>query len=260
VNYNDLAEWFESRAGHSLNGDEGLRFGNPPSSLRKVLVCWMATVPAIEKAIEWGADLIIAHEAVFQPYYLIGSRKVPEDYLSWKANLLKIKRLAQTDTAVMRVHGTADEISIFDTFVRLLDLPGEFSYERFFRMCAIEPVSVRELACRVKTAVNMPAVRVAAADLDATVSMIGFPWGGLALDTNLPFMAKLVEQGCDCFIAGESDSYGAHFALDSGVALIETGHEVSEDPGLRVLAELLDGEFSDAEFRFLETKYAFTLV
>ena len=58
------------------------------------------------------------------------------------------------------------------------------------------------------------------------VSRIGLPWGGLGLFVNVGYQQALVEQGCDLFIAGESDNYGFRFAQECGIPMIETSHEI----------------------------------
>ena len=260
MHYENIVKWIEAKTGHPLNRDEGLRFGVPAEPLRKVMICWMATLTAIEEAAQWGADLIIAHEALFHPYYLIGKELPPEDYLSWKANAVRINMLSRAQLAVMRCHGSADEICIFDAFLKKLNLKGSMEGEGFYKIYNIKPVAVRALAEKVKAAVKMEGIRVAGGNLETTVKKIGFPWGGLGLFVNIEFMQKLVEDGCDCVIAGESDSYAMQYALDSGLALIETSHEESENPGLQRLAEILGKEFPDVESRFFETKRPFIVL
>ena len=88
----------------------------------------------------------------------------------------------------------------------------------------------------VKSALGMEAVRATPHDPAAPVQRAGLPWGGLGLFVNVGYMQSILKYGCDVFIAGESDNYGMHFAKDSGVPLIETSHEVSENPGLAQFA------------------------
>ena len=80
---------------------------------------------------------------------------------------------------------------------------------------------------------------------------VGLPWGGLGLFVNVGYQQRLIEQGCDVFIAGESDNYGFRFAAECGIPMIETSHELSENDGLRRFAEMLSGGFPDVQFRLL---------
>ena len=80
----------------------------------------------------------------------------------------------------------------------------------------------------------MPALRVSAArGMDQVVHRVGLPWGGLGLFVNVGYQQRLIEQGCDVFIAGESDNYGFRFAAECGIPMIETSHELSENDGLQ---------------------------
>lgn len=260
MRYQDIVEWLHGKVGHGLNGDEGLRFGIPRDPLRKVLVCWMVTMPAAREAVRWGADLIISHEAMFHPYYLGRRSEIPEEHMSWRANVDRIKPLAQADVAVMRCHGSGDDSGFLDAFLDQLGLEGEFEGEGYRRVCNIRPTTVHELAERIKCATGMEGLRVAARNLDVEVRRVGFPYGGLGLQLNMGFLNEMQQRGCDCVIAGESDSYAMQFVMDCGMALIETSHEVSENPGLARLAARLDADFPDAEFRYFETARPFRIL
>jgi putative NIF3 family GTP cyclohydrolase 1 type 2 len=102
---------------------------------------------------------------------------------------------------------------------------------------------------------DMPYVRVAyCGDEDKMVSRIGLPCGGLGLFVNVGYQQSLVAKGCDAFIAGESDNYGFRFAVESGIPMIETSHEVSENPGLRRFVAMLSKAFPVVNFKFHENK------
>lgn len=99
----------------------------------------------------------------------------------------------------------------------------------------------------------MSGIRVAnAGNQKHKVKRVGLPWGGLGLFVNVGYQQQLIELGCDVFIAGEADNYGFRFAVESGVAMIETSHEVSENPGLATFTELLAQAFPKVTFRFHE--------
>ena len=81
---------------------------------------------------------------------------------------------------------------------------------------------------------------------------VGLPWGGLGLFVNVGYRQRLIEVGCDVFIAGESDSYGFRFRVELGIPMIETSHEDSENPGLRHFTDLLAAAFPQVAFPFYE--------
>ena len=82
---------------------------------------------------------------------------------------------------------------------------------------------------------------------------MGLPWGGMGLFVNVAYQQELIELGCDVFIAGETDNYGFRFAEECDIPMIETSHELSENPGLRHFTDMLAAAFSGLDVRFFET-------
>jgi putative NIF3 family GTP cyclohydrolase 1 type 2 len=54
--------------------------------------------------------------------------------------------------------------------------------------------------------------------------------------------------------SGWSTVSGVRFAAECGIPMIETSHEVSENPGLRRLTGVLDEAFPDVQFAFYENE------
>ncbi len=52
----------------------------------------------------------------------------------------------------------------------------------------------------------------------------------------------------------ETDNYGFRFAQESGVAMIETSHELSENAGLARLVDLLREVHPDIRFHYFENE------
>lgn len=105
----------------------------------------------------------------------------------------------------------------------------------------IDECTLDELVESVKLATGMSGVRVSRAlGEPRLIRRIGLPWGGLGLFVNVPYQQRPIEQGCDAFIAGESDNYGLRFAAECGIPMIETSHEISENPGLRHFVEMMN--------------------
>ncbi|MEN6544459.1 MAG: Nif3-like dinuclear metal center hexameric protein, partial [Armatimonadia bacterium] len=119
------------------------------------------------------------------------------------------------------------------------------------------PVTLRELVGRVKTAMGMDALRVSG-DLEAVVSRVGCPWGGVGLSLNVSFIEAVIAKGANGLIAGESDEYAMRYAADAGVPLIETSHAGSENPGLRHFCEHLRDHFAPLRVLFCEVPPAWT--
>jgi putative NIF3 family GTP cyclohydrolase 1 type 2 len=61
-----------------------------------------------------------------------------------------------------------------------------------------------------------------------------------------------VEAGVDVLIAGETDNCGFRFASECGIPLIETSHEVCENPGFRHFSQMLAQQFPELRVSFFE--------
>ncbi len=253
----EIIQYVEVLSGHKLNADEGVHFGTKNKDVRTAVVCWMATKGAIEFAYKIGADLLIAHESLYFPYDAVIRDDNPEGWEDWPVNKQRRTLLEEYNLTFLRIHESADEICIFDAFRRQLNLPkagvvgDRYNYKRF----DIELCTVSELVEHVKRAVGMSHLRFSAPKgLCQKVSKVGLLWGGVGLFVNVRNQAKLLELGCDVFIAGETDDYGFRFARDQEVPLIETSHEVSENRGIKEFQGILSAKFPQVQFEFYENQ------
>lgn len=237
-----------------LNADEGHLFGNGTIEIKGIQVSWMATVDAIENAHIVGANVMLVHESLFFPYPFM-ERSKPKDYLTWVVNQKRLSLLSEYDISVIRFHGTLDEICIFDDFARTLGLlKPSIEEEGLVKLYDIEPVSIEEIIRRIKTSLKLDLVRVTPCDPKKKVQRIGLPWGGLGLFVNVEYQQRLLRHNPDLFIAGETDSYAMHFAIDAGVVMIETSHEVSENIGLKNFTDKLKETLKGIPVFFYENK------
>ena len=235
--------------------------GSVDRAVTGVTVAWMATPDAIEAAGAAGHELFIAHESLHYPYGVLTSPNPPADWKEWKVNTQRRSLLDQHGLTLIRVHGTADEIIILDAFAEMLQMGEPVFADKLLKVYEIPPCPLHELVETVKRRMAMPHLRVApAGDMNRIVHRVGLPWGGVALFVNVHYQQRLVEQGCDVFIAGESDNYGFRFAAECGIPMIETSHELSENPGLRLFTEMLAEALPEIEFRFYENPCIWEIV
>jgi putative NIF3 family GTP cyclohydrolase 1 type 2 len=254
----DIIRFVENTAGHRLNRDEGVQHGRNDRLIRGATVAWMASPDAIRAAGAAGHDLLIGHESLYFPYDVVVADNPPPGWREWQINRQRFNLLEKYRLSFLRLHGSVDQISIFDTFAELLGLGEPVYANGLVKVYEIAPCPLAELVERVKHSVGMPHLRVAAQESEAsegrTVHRVGLPWGGLGLFVNVGYQQQLIEQRCDVFIAGESDNYGFRFAAECGIPMIETSHEVSENPGLRRFVALLSETFPGVEFKFFENE------
>jgi len=239
----------------NFNSDEGLLFGDEDNEVRRIQVSWMASLDTIENAHNVGANLMLVHEALFYT-----SRSRPKDYLSWSVNRKRKGLLSKYNISVVRFHGTLDEICILDDFAKALGLPEPCINERppnkysFTKLYDIEPVSIETMIKRVKKVLLLDILRVTPCDLKKKVKRIGLPWGGMGLSNNVSYQERLLKHKPDLFIAGESDCYGFIYAIDAGIPMIETSHEISENIGLKNFADKLKKDITNINITFYENK------
>lgn len=257
IKIDDLITHVEHLAGHTLNQEEWLFNGDRDREISGVTVCWMASPDAIRATGEAGHELLIGHESLFFPYNAPKAPSLPQGWETWQTNRQRRELLETYNTTFLRLHSSVDEICIFDDFADLLDLGKPVATEGLVKIFEIPPTPLRDLVGHVKTSLGMPTVRVSTADgMDDIVHRVGLPWGGLGLFVNVGYQQKLIEQGCDVFIAGESDNYGFRFSQEVGIPMIETSHEISENPGLRQFTEALQTAFPEVVFSFYENPCA----
>ncbi len=239
---NDIIKFVEDATGHPLNGDEYITFDAQDAKLTGVAVTWLASPESIQAAADAGHNCIVHHEALAYPYpgFAAGNK---EQYENWPINTQRKNLLAKHGITAIRIHGSADEICIYDAFAEQLGLgksiaddgSGDYSHKVF----ASPVATFGELIEHVKNSMAMSAVRATRCNSDRPVERIGLPWGGLGLFVNVEYMQTLVDIGVDTFICGETDNYALRFADEQGIAVIETSHEISEAAGLQIFAEKL---------------------
>lgn len=236
-----------------LNADEGIIHGNAKSEVGKICVAWMADLAAINFAHKNKADVIICHEALFYPYPFGG--KIRRGFSRWKVNRLRKDALDQFKIGVIRFHGTLDEICIFDDFAKKLGLlKPAVDKKGFVKLYDIKPAPLEKIVKKVKKRLGLQRIRVSPYKKGRIIRRIGLPWGGLGLFVNVNYQEALIKEGAELFIAGEVDSYTYHFAIDAGLVIIETGHELSENFGLKKSVYLLKNKLSPIPVIFYENK------
>ena len=246
MNVPELLQRVVDRKGQSLNGDEGVQFGDPAADIHGLLVTWMPTVTCLQEASRRQCNVVLCHEA----FYLVPQgQTLSPAHLTWASYRNRTDAAHAAGLTVVRVHGSLDMICIWDDFVAALGIEDPTPGTGWGKVLPIAETTVGDLVEDVKKRLGLACVRVAG-DLTRRVRIAGFPWGGLGLDSNIGYMARCIELGADVLIAGECDEYGMTFALDAGVPVIETGHSVSENIGLEHFARTLTAEFPDLPVSF----------
>ncbi len=251
IRVKDIIEYVESLTRHTLNVDEGVQYGSLERPIKKVLVCWMATSSALEETGKTGSDLVIAHESLYYPYDAIVRKDNPLGWEKWQTNVQRTSLLMKYNLTFLRIHGSLDEICIFDDFAKELGLGEAVKADDLSKIYQIPTCTLKNLVEKVKKRIGIDEVRVSAPNgMEQKVGRVGLPWGGLGLFVNVKYQQQLIEKGCDVFIAGESDEYGFLFSSECGIPMIETSHVISENPGLKHFTNMLKDEFPQITVKF----------
>lgn len=216
-----------------LSGEEGLIYGKHNRRAEGVLVAWMATVAAIEHAILENCHIILSHEALtFHNYFSHALSPEP-----WSADRARLSLLEKHALSVIRAHSTVDPTHIVPAFIKTVGLNEPIRSGHVWSFHEEPPISLQNLANRTATALNLDRLRVTGAP-ERTVTRVGTMVGGLMQDRHIDAWEKhLMDLGVEVIIGGETNDFAQRFAIDSGIALIETCHSTSEEPGLKILAQ-----------------------
>ncbi len=255
----NLAAYIEELTGHPLNRDEGVQHGSGGREVARVLVTWMATVPAIARAGESDCQLVLCHESLYFPYDAYIRTDNPIGWEDWPTNRRRRELLDKYNLTLLRAHGSLDEICIFDDFAALLNLGKPVEAEGFVKIYEIQPQPLGQLIADIAARMQLEALRYTAPQgLQQVVRRVGLPWGGLGLFVNVGYQQQCIARNCDVLIGGESDSYGLHFASELGIPFIETGHELSENPGLAHWVLMLEKRFPDLAVEYYDCRPAYS--
>jgi putative NIF3 family GTP cyclohydrolase 1 type 2 len=243
VTLQKLVTWVRERAGIPLQPDEGVQIGRGDRPVSRLLFSWIPDWRAVRKAIAWKADFLIGHESFYFPYNTNVRNDRDSGWADWPYNRDRQNSLEQAGIGYARFHHIADYLSIFDSVADLLQLGSPVvDKSGFVKVFQIQPVKLGDLVERVKRVFGLRTVRAcipAGMTLENSIERVGLPWGGMGLNVNITYMQALIQEGCDVVIAGESDNIAMRFAVDQGIPLIESSHDVNEAPGWRAFADLI---------------------
>jgi len=243
----------------SLGSEEGFRFGDPNTDVKGILVTWMATTEAIKKAVNEGCNLMIIHEDLFYPYSFQRCEHF-EKYLAWSVNYRRLKMLSEHDITVFRAHGILDRLCILDAFAEILGLPQPVVKDGYIRIYDLpETTTAMKLASKIKERLNLEAIRLSGKP-SRKVKRVGLPWGGMGLSLNISFVEELLKHAPDVLVTGETDEYAMYYVLDADVCMVEIGHSVSENIGLKLFVETLRQRYPEVKVVFHECRRPWKLI
>jgi dinuclear metal center YbgI/SA1388 family protein len=239
----------------------GLVTGDPDAAVRRVLLTVDAVGETVDEALDWGADLVVAHH----PLLLRGVTTVAED--RYKGSL--VARLIRGDCALVAAHTNADVVGRGTSAVlaeRLgltetapivaSDGPGAEAGHGLGRVGRLpEPTTLGRLARRLAEILPPTAtgVRVAGGfdDIVETVAVCGGAGDSL--------LGHAAVRTADVYITADLRHHPASESreqsrLRGGPALVDVSHWASEWLWLAAAADQLAAAHPDLEIRVSELR------
>ncbi|MDD3867311.1 MAG: Nif3-like dinuclear metal center hexameric protein [Clostridia bacterium] len=221
----------------------GLLIGSPDQPVRRVLVSLDADLSAINAAVQHQAELMICHHPlIFSP---LSSLRID------RPNELQCVRLIQEKISLIAAHTNLDaaEGGTADCLAAYLLQGHEISVA--LQPCAVygrladisEPVLLSDWRREVAVRLGSSGCRLNTGH-DRLIRRVVFWPGAFSEDAIEP----VVQARADLVICGEVKHHVNLALADFGVALMDVGHDVSERPVLRPLADTLQQVWPQISF------------
>lgn len=243
-------EVLDRKAPFSLQMDfdnAGFLVGYGDAPVTRILVALDITMPVIEEASAWGAQLIVSHHPViFHPV-----RSLRDNDPTGR----KLLALAERKMAAICAHTNLDAVQdgVNDQLAKALGLqrieqlhqdgvdPSGAPYG-IGRVGEVEPCTLAEFSEQVKKALHTGGVRVA--DGGKTVRRVAVGGGSCG-----SMLSDVLAKGCDTFVTADVKYDAFLDAAAQGVNLIDAGHFSTEDVVCPMLVQELSAAFPEVEVR-----------
>ena len=235
----------------------GLLVGNQEKEIKKILVCLDVTDEAICEAIEFGADLVLAHH----PLIFSSFKKVTFDDFVGK----RIIRLIKNDIACVAMHTNFDvtqmaelnqkSLELTDSSVLMVTGNRDGHEEGIGRVGNLpKEMTLLEAAEFVKEKLQLDKVPVYG-DLTQSIKKIAVSGG-----SGKGMSSYVLAAGADLLVTGDIDHHSGIDAVAQGLAIIDAGHYGTESVFIPFMTEELHHLFPDIEVKAVKLEKPFQFV
>ena len=220
----------------------GLLVGSFDSEVEKIFICLDVTDETLNAAVNFGANLIIAHH----PLIFRAVKNFRTDLPLGK----KLQTLIKNDISVFAAHTNLDSVQggVNDVLAQKLGLVDVKTFdEENFTLGRIgklpEKMTAKNFALHVKKSLNAESVRLVDAG-DFLIEKVGI-CGGAGSD----IISKAKFHGAQAFVTGDLKYHEAQNAAEIKIHVVDAGHFATEFPIVHVLAEMLQTECEKLSYK-----------
>ncbi|OWA36077.1 hypothetical protein B9G55_09465 [Saccharibacillus sp. O16] len=238
-----------------------LLIGDLNAPVAGIVTTFMPTLSVMERAAQWGANLVIGHEGLFFSHHERRA-EVPEGHLE----ALKRQKIESLGMNVFRFHDGLHRYAPDGVTAGLIEALGWEEYVHEHRpeaaLLHLPTAALGEIAADVKQRLNLSSLRIVG-DASAAYSRVGVLVGYRGGGTSV---IPLLERGeADLILCGEGPEWETPEyvreanRLGRRCGLIVLGHAESEVPGMERLARQLAEQFPGLPVRHLSEEPIFQI-
>jgi len=249
---------------HPIEGSvDTLKFGNPQTEVKGIVVAFMATQQVLERSVELGANLIITHEGTFFSHHDTKESSYVHDPV-YKA---KSRFIEESGLAIYRFHDywhRYEPDGIMEGLIHALDW-NDYVTEHLpiAAVVDVQPTKLAQIIEHIKKKLGIRYLRIAG-DLSINCSRIGLLAGYRGGGENaIPLFAKYE---LDLMIYGEGPEWETPEYVRDAIymgrhhALVVLGHSESEQPGMKLLADQLIKIYPGIPVHYMPVDHVFSVV
>ena len=257
----DVQDYLQSLSGdwkYPENTVDTFKSGDPATEVQGIAVAWMSYTWALRRAIDLNCNVIITHEPTYYNHW-------DNDRDIFRFSQVKVKRrfVEDSELVIIRCHDLWDQIcdiGIPDSWGKLLRLGRAIDGDVYVRIYETGPTTASAIAQHVASCTapyGQPGVQLIGPG-DKTVRRISIGTGAITpyLDCVEKYridLAICTDDGIDYWRDGG-------FAIDMDIPIVVVNHMVSEEIGIKSLADNLRQQFPSVPVHHIAQRCMYELV